>query len=326
MTTRFLQSLQSDLWTEITSLAKEAERRYAAVAYLGTGATRLLPLKRGDVLVVDMSLASIRAGRTNPAEIEKYLKRGVEVYSCHNLHAKVFVFDDMAIVGSANVSKNSQELLIEAALFTTDTTVVDSVRNFIFSLKGEIVTPEYVETCKKEYKPPILPPSVHRPKRSGTVVPVHPRLRIERVYPITIDSQEEKLLEGGVEKAEKKLGDTQLYTVHSVRFPEGSTLAKKAEIGDLVIQVWKEKDGKLWVYPPGRIVYIQLYTRSRDNRRFKFIHLEAPKQPRLVPWEKFRSVLRKKLARVGKHHISREITDAQLKHELLCLWQGGGGP
>jgi hypothetical protein len=75
------QFLQSNIWDKITFLAKRAKHRFIAVAYLGKGASDLLPLNRGDVLVVDMSLSAMRSGQTNPFEIGKYLKRGMEVHS-----------------------------------------------------------------------------------------------------------------------------------------------------------------------------------------------------------------------------------------------------
>jgi len=175
MTNRFLQD---NLWSEITLLAKRSQHRFVAVAYLGKDATRLLPLRRGDVLVVDMSLSAIKAGQTNPYEIEKYLKRGVEVHSCPNLHAKVFVFDSKAIIGSANVSRNSQNNLVEVALLTTDKAIVNSARAFVISQMGELITPTYTENCKKLFRPS------KRVGGGGKRRSNHPRLWIQRLSPL----------------------------------------------------------------------------------------------------------------------------------------------
>jgi len=123
--------LHSKLWDKISALASTAKHRWVAVAYLGTGASELLPLGVGDVLVVDMSLAAIRSGQTNPYEIEKYIRSKVEVHSRSSLHAKVFVFDGKAIIGSANVSRNSQHKLVETAVITTDKDVVRDARGFV---------------------------------------------------------------------------------------------------------------------------------------------------------------------------------------------------
>jgi phosphatidylserine/phosphatidylglycerophosphate/cardiolipin synthase-like enzyme len=151
MTTKFLQA---DLWGKITALAKSAKHKYVAVAYLGKSAIKLLPLNQGDVLVVDLRMETVRAGQVNPFEVEEYLKRGVEVFSYANLHAKVFVFDVKAIIGSANVSSHSKNSLVESAVLVTDSTVVNAARGFVMSLIGTPVTPAYVKSLKKEYHPP----------------------------------------------------------------------------------------------------------------------------------------------------------------------------
>lgn len=71
MTTKFLQA---DIWSQISSLARRAKHRYVAVAYLGKRASRLLPLKEGDVLVVDIRAETVRGGQVNPFEVERYIK------------------------------------------------------------------------------------------------------------------------------------------------------------------------------------------------------------------------------------------------------------
>src|SRR5437773_1478451 len=131
------QFLHETLWEHIVQLAKKAKRRYVAVAYLGTGAADMLPLGRRDLLVTDASLAAVRAGQTNPQTILDLLARGVVVHSCPALHAKVFVFDKSAIVGSANLSHHSQNGLLEAAILTREPSAVAEARAFVQSLAGE---------------------------------------------------------------------------------------------------------------------------------------------------------------------------------------------
>jgi len=69
----------------------------------------MLRLAKGDILIVDMSEPRVKNGTTDPTLIEQYINKGVAAYSSSNLHAKVFVFDDVAVVGSTNVSKYSDE-------------------------------------------------------------------------------------------------------------------------------------------------------------------------------------------------------------------------
>ncbi len=75
------QFLHEELRPTITTRVKHSNRNYAAVAYLGKGAKRLLSPHRNDVLVVDMSPAAVKAGQTNTDEIENYLKARVVVHS-----------------------------------------------------------------------------------------------------------------------------------------------------------------------------------------------------------------------------------------------------
>lgn len=71
-----------DVWRTVTPrLKKDKGRIVAAVAYLGTNGSDLLPLKPGDTLVVDMSLKTVAQGATNPAEVAKFMRRKVDVFS-----------------------------------------------------------------------------------------------------------------------------------------------------------------------------------------------------------------------------------------------------
>jgi hypothetical protein len=82
-----------DLWKVLPKLVRSSRRVYAAIAYLGQDGAKLLPLKRGDRLVVDMSIATVKAGGTCPHEVEKLIKRGVKVFTRSNLHAKIVIAD-----------------------------------------------------------------------------------------------------------------------------------------------------------------------------------------------------------------------------------------
>jgi hypothetical protein len=124
------------------------------VAYLGANASELLPLNEGDELVVDMSLRAAKSSQTDPREVRKYIDEGVSVYSCANLHAKVFVLGDTLVVGSANVSQRSRDYLAEAALITNAPVIVKSARDFVQSISLDLVTRGRLEECERVYIPP----------------------------------------------------------------------------------------------------------------------------------------------------------------------------
>jgi len=123
--------LSARIWPRLRQLARTGRRRaYVAVPFLGRGAARRLPLRRGDVLITKFDLAAVRAGLVNPREVVAFIKRGVEVHSVANLHAKVYVFGRTAFVGSANVSASSEDSLIEAGCQVTSLDVVAECRAF----------------------------------------------------------------------------------------------------------------------------------------------------------------------------------------------------
>src|SRR5271156_3258262 len=94
-----IEFLADDIWKRISYVARHSRRRHVAVAYIPSAGFEMLHLSKNDVLVVDVSKARVKAGGTDPAVIALYLKRGVNVSNLPSLHAKVFVFDETAIVG-----------------------------------------------------------------------------------------------------------------------------------------------------------------------------------------------------------------------------------
>lgn len=107
----------TDVWTEISKAASNSKiPAHVAVAYFGQQGHKLLPLLKGSSLVVDASIISVAQGSTCPAALEQLRRKGVDIYSTQYLHAKVFAFDRVAVVGSANVSQHSASTLIEALL------------------------------------------------------------------------------------------------------------------------------------------------------------------------------------------------------------------
>jgi len=142
------------LWSELRERAKTSKSVKAAVAFLGSGGADLLPLKKGDTLIVNLGLQTVRQGATSPKEIQRLMRRGVMVFTRSNLHAKFFICGKSLLVGSANVSKNSQNVLDEAAALTTEAVAVRRATDFFDKLCTEPVRPDYLKLCLKAYRPP----------------------------------------------------------------------------------------------------------------------------------------------------------------------------
>ncbi|MDF3313699.1 phosphatidylserine/phosphatidylglycerophosphate/cardiolipin synthase family protein, partial [Rhodococcus sp. T2V] len=76
-------------WPHITRVIRTRGTRHAAIAHLGQDAPTLLPLRAGDVLVVNASRAAVRAHLTSPVALAYYRDAGVRVLSSPDLHANV---------------------------------------------------------------------------------------------------------------------------------------------------------------------------------------------------------------------------------------------
>lgn len=195
--------LDDDLWPTITRLARRSKRNYIAVAYLSRGGSRLLPLGKGDSLLVDMSKKAVGSGQTDPNEIDRYLERGVRVFTCSNLHAKTYVFDNELVVASANVSKHSRETLIESGVLCQDKVMASRARGWIKRLLREPVTKEYVKLMKKIYNPPVT--TLAGKRRTRETIPIFSRLWIVSVETMELTEQEKSICEKGEKKPRKQL-------------------------------------------------------------------------------------------------------------------------
>ena len=307
-----LRFLHDDLWPRLEALSKKAKRTHVAVAYLASGASKLLRLHEDDVLVVDMGDASVKTGRTDPNEISKYLRAGVRVYSVENLHAKAFVFDDTVIVGSSNVSNHSKLGLAEAALETTNAALCSQVIAWIKSIALAPVTPKLAAAKAKIYKPPKWSSPV-RGNTKKTLRPEIGRLWIINSQPVEFTEEEEGILDDQATTAKSFLKNKNKYEVETIRYSATARFAREARLGHLAIvihSVGKTTD----VYPPARVVYTRAYKAEGAAR--VGVHLERHTDDDLYYWGQFRKAALSLGMKVSKHS-NREIRDPELHAPLL---------
>lgn len=117
-------------WEAITKTAQMAGPRFAAIAFIGADAPRMLPLEKDDVLVVNASDAAVASHATSPKALLAFLKRGVQVRNDPALHAKVVAVRARAVVGSANASSNSQSVH-EAVIVSNEPHLAQAVKDFV---------------------------------------------------------------------------------------------------------------------------------------------------------------------------------------------------
>jgi hypothetical protein len=96
----------------------------------------------------------VKSGLTNPFELEKFYRKGVKIYSCNNLHTKIFVFGAVAFVGSANVSRSSRDVLTEASIRTEARSVVSDAKAFVREVGLVEMGKDEIVALKKIYVAP----------------------------------------------------------------------------------------------------------------------------------------------------------------------------
>jgi hypothetical protein len=140
----------------------------AAVAYVGRDAPEALPLGTGDVIVINGSDNAVAAGATDPRAVQRWLEAGVRVVNHRWLHAKVFVNQRTAIIGSANLSERARSgAIVEAAVRTTRRDVVTNARAFIDELirgGGEDIDEHWTEHATQIFPSGPVPPLWEEPQ------------------------------------------------------------------------------------------------------------------------------------------------------------------
>jgi hypothetical protein len=129
-----IKLVSTRLWSHIMTLSVNTRSKSVAVAYISDDSR--IQFGKGDLLIVDASDDKIASGDTSAEVLARAKRRGARIYSLQNLHAKLMVFDDVAIIGSANISKNSYGRLFEAGVITDLPAVVKQTREAIERLKS----------------------------------------------------------------------------------------------------------------------------------------------------------------------------------------------
>ena len=123
-----------DVIKSIRGGLRVSSRARFAVAYWGSGAIERLGLRDLDAKAITV-VCDARSGGCDPNELQKLSSLlGDNLRTLDRLHAKIWVFDNSAIVGSSNASSNGlglegrdAESLIEANLLTEDPNVVSDL-------------------------------------------------------------------------------------------------------------------------------------------------------------------------------------------------------
>ena len=322
--TRFLSN--NSLWDELYHHVKFSSSVKAAVAFLGNGGADMLPLKKGDTLVVNLGLQTVRQGATSPMEIKRLMRRGVKVFTRSSLHAKFFICGKSLFVGSANVSKNSQNNLDEAATLTSEGVAIRRAASFFDKLCTEPVRPEYLKLCLQSYRPPRFSRFKKDSNNSR-------QQRIEGaklwfmgglVYE-ELPEKEKKRADDIAEQFEKKLKKTKSTSVDYSHYSYKPRYFEKIRPGDWLVNCILDKtNGEREVGCPQQVLGHDSVPAKKGKRRYLLLS-EKPKNGQTITLSRFRRKVRKILPRLDKENPqTRPIVNNQAADFILSLWTPSG--
>ena len=266
-----------------------------------------------------MSTSAVRSGQTKPNELLRLIRRGVNVHSAEDLHAKVFVIGGRAIVGSNNASRrSSKEVLIEAAIETDDRSAVTKLRQFVRDLRGEIVGAQDARLMQQYYRPPKFGDRRVAVGAKRRMIPSHPPLWIVPLKRETWSADEHEAEKQGMPTARRKLRklrSTRHFKVTDFCW-EGKASLARIRTRDLILQVTDEGQGRVMCAPPGRVVHVE----SVLNGGSAIVFVEARRHvnQRSLGWltEQAGSWARQ----LNKRDDVWRLKDAARIHKLLNLW------
>ena len=322
--TRFLSN--NSLWDELYHHVKFSSSVKAAVAFLGNGGADMLPLKKGDTLVVNLGLQTVRQGATSPMEIKRLMRRGVKVFTRSSLHAKFFICGKSLFVGSANVSKNSQNNLDEAATLTSEGVAIRRAASFFDKLCTEPVRPEYLKLCLQSYRPPRFSRFKKDSNNSR-------QQRIEGaklwfmgglVYKDLPESAKNRA-DDIVKRAAKKLKNPKGFFIDYTFFNYKTQYYQKIRLGDWLVNCILDKtNGRREVQCPRQVVERNSIPAKKGRRTYLLLS-EAPTNGQVISLARFRRKIRKVLPRLDKKNPrTSPIVHNQAADSILSLWTPSG--
>lgn len=307
-----------ELWSTLVQLSKECRsRQMIAVPYIGKDSSSLLKFRKNDVLLCALTEQNSKAGNIYPAEIRMLQKKGVRVYQRDNLHAKIYLFGNKAVICSANLSSSSKNRLDEVGLLTNNPTVLKSIREWFAERLIEPVTPGWLRHCENIYKPPKgglgnptkqKQPSIHT--QSAWFIFGH-----LSDYPAFEDPERER----GYQIAKKYMEKPRAYDIEEFRFTGSYKFLEEINRGDLVIQAIKEtmkSDYK--VAPFGKLLGKKQF-KNKKGTSVTYLYIEMPRVYRTMKFEMFRDICSDAGLTLGKYKKVRRISDKIQQDQILSF-------
>jgi len=322
--TRFVSN--EEFWDEIQRHVSDGRRARAAVAYFGRDGAKLLKLKSGDTLVVDMSITAVRQGVTDPREVKKLKRAGVNIFSRGSLHAKFFLIDRSLIAGSANVSHNSKDRLDEAGIITSDPAALRRASQFFKRLCTEPVGDEYLKKCIAEYRPPKFKAAIDRSslrsKRSHRVIEAKLWFigGLKSLIPRDEDAESIARIERRHTSKLKQPERTEVTWIRYWRLPK---VLRRVKVGDWVVDCTRD-GGRRYVGTPRQMLGVEDWVSARGTR-YKLMLFEEPTNGQSMSLSEFkRRIGRANLPFKSANPRTVAIEDQRAADDILRMWTATG--
>jgi len=310
-----------ELWGALQEHARKATGVQAAVAYFGRGGAKLLPLKKGDTLVVDMSLGAVRQGVTDPRELGTLMKRGVAIFSRPSLHAKFIITDRTLIASSANVSRNSRDILDEAGIITTDPAAVRRAADFFDKLCTSPVSQKYLRKCIAEYRPPKFKAAAEKPATKSRSHHVQ-EASLWFIGGLQVE-EETPLMERLAKRAEKKLKIPEKNEVGWIHYHAKPKFLRGIRMGDWIVDCMKDGNTR-HVGPPAQVLSVE-EGEVPAGKKYTAVMLETPSDGEWMALAQFRRKIRAVEPSLDKPSPrTRPIQNTDHADRILRLWTPRG--
>jgi hypothetical protein len=284
--------LSKDLWAEIRKRARAASSRKGAIAYV----TRdLVGFRKRDTLVVDASGRAIQNGETDAPLLRKLHKKVVRLYDCPDLHAKVLLLDEVAVIGSGNMSSSSESRMVEAALISDQASVAAGVASLIEQLvrqSSRLDEKRIAQLCRIEV---IRRGGWNgaRPKsRKTRIAKIGNRAWIVGVYDLKrkrkpevqklVDREKHSILRQRPDITDEDLGE--------IQWPGRGRFVRECREGDLLIQIWRS--GYRTKRPSSVFKVVSVVRKQRMKQLTMFYVAQTSGRAPEMKWSRFQRLLR----------------------------------
>jgi hypothetical protein len=308
--------LSSDLWKTVRVQARKARQRKAAIAYV----TRdLVGFRKEDVLIVDASAGAIASGETDARLLRKLGRKQVRLFHCADLHAKVILLDDTAVISSGNMSNSSAECLVEAAVLTDHASTVAGVASFIEQVihQSQQLDEEHIDRlCRiKVIRRGGRGLAKGRHRRKTSLARLGNRTWLVGVHELARDPapDEKKMIEKAMKTVRQRLNKPD-EEPNWIRWSVKGSFVRECREGDSLIQIWRSRHAKR---PSAvlRAAPVLLKQQPKSKSWTRFYLPQANGKHAEMHWGKFRHLLKslgysRRVAPGIVHLLENDMADA----------------